>query len=388
LARLRARSPVPAGGRHEPRPTTHTNRQAVAVIGAGYVGLPRARTLAHFGHHVVRPSAEQSKLRPWRRRAACDCGGRPESWWPRRSRGQSPFHPTRRSTRWPALRLCSCACRHPRAPTARPTLSYVESAGEEEIARRSVGGPERSLSTSRPLPVGSANMVEQVIGRPIHQRRLHPDSCGRARRCSTASKPGPDRGGRGRRAGGGQGRRAVSSSTRAPLIVTDATTSETIKYASNAFRHQAQFCNALAGLCRGGGSRRPRRAARPRLRQAASGSSSPPRAGMGWLVPPQGHQGAAAHRERGRLRLLTAGREPSPPTTSSCRGWRPKSRRPAAVSADGATIAVWGLTFKANTTTAATHRACRSPIAWPTWEATVQAFRPHGRRRDRRPRPA
>ena len=40
------------------------------------------------------------------------------------------------------------------------------------------------------------------------------------------------------------------SSTRAPLIVTDATTSETIKYASNAFlATKLSFVNALAGLC-------------------------------------------------------------------------------------------------------------------------------------------
>ncbi len=33
--------------------TDPTDRHTVAVIGAGYVGLPTAATLAHFGHHVV-----------------------------------------------------------------------------------------------------------------------------------------------------------------------------------------------------------------------------------------------------------------------------------------------------------------------------------------------
>ncbi len=36
--------------------------QTVAVIGAGYVGLPTAATLANFGHHVVLAEREPSKL--------------------------------------------------------------------------------------------------------------------------------------------------------------------------------------------------------------------------------------------------------------------------------------------------------------------------------------
>ncbi|HEY5384044.1 MAG TPA: NAD(P)-binding domain-containing protein, partial [Acidimicrobiales bacterium] len=34
----------------------------VAVIGAGYVGLPTAATLAHFGHHVVLAERDRSRL--------------------------------------------------------------------------------------------------------------------------------------------------------------------------------------------------------------------------------------------------------------------------------------------------------------------------------------
>jgi len=42
--------------------TGYEKRHRVAVIGAGYVGLPTAATLAHFGHHVVLAERDPSRL--------------------------------------------------------------------------------------------------------------------------------------------------------------------------------------------------------------------------------------------------------------------------------------------------------------------------------------
>ncbi|MDR3649821.1 MAG: NAD(P)-binding domain-containing protein, partial [Acidimicrobiales bacterium] len=41
---------------------SRTTPHAVAVIGAGYVGLPTAATLAHFGHTVVLAERERIRL--------------------------------------------------------------------------------------------------------------------------------------------------------------------------------------------------------------------------------------------------------------------------------------------------------------------------------------
>ncbi len=53
LARLGPGSPRTDGGGMSHSGSGHEKRHRVAVIGAGYVGLPTAATLAHFGHHVV-----------------------------------------------------------------------------------------------------------------------------------------------------------------------------------------------------------------------------------------------------------------------------------------------------------------------------------------------
>src|SRR5580700_8903626 len=51
------------------RTNTNKNKRAtdpasrnVAVIGAGYVGLPTAATLAHFGHRVVLAERDETRL--------------------------------------------------------------------------------------------------------------------------------------------------------------------------------------------------------------------------------------------------------------------------------------------------------------------------------------
>ena len=107
------------------------------------------------------------------------------------------------------------------------------------------------------MPVGSANMVEQVIGRPDIRVVSNPEFL----REGTAVRDSlnPDRlvvGADDARAAAKVG--DLFSSTGAPLIVTDATTSETIKYASNAFlATKLSFVNAVAGLCEEVGRRRP-----------------------------------------------------------------------------------------------------------------------------------
>ena len=96
--------------------------------------------------------------------------------------------------------------------------------------------------------------------------------------------------------------------TGAPLIVTDATTSETIKYASNAFlATKLSFVNALAGLCEEVGAD---------VRDVLLGLGYDKRIGFEFLRPGPGWGGSCLPKDtrallhiaaRGRLRLLAPG---------------------------------------------------------------------------------
>ena len=187
------------------------------------------------------------------------------------------------------------------------------------------------------VPVGSAD--HRRAGHRSHRRRASspiPSSCARAPPCATASTPTASSSARDDRAGGGQGGRSCSRRPGRRSIVTDATTSETIKYASNAFlATKLSFVNALAGLCEEVGADARDVLLGLGLRQAHRLRVPAPGPGLGRFVPAQGHPGPAAHRRGGGLRLLAAGRGHRRPTTSSCRGWWPRWRRPAAGRLDG-----------------------------------------------------
>ena len=180
------------------------------------------------------------------------------------------------------------------------------------------------------------------------------------------------------------------SSTGAPLIVTDATTSETIKYASNAFlATKLSFVNALAGLCEEVGAD---------ARDVLLGLGYDKRIGFEFLRPGPGWGGSCLPKD-------TAGpaahRRARPATTSRCCAGAIASndeqlaRVVAKVEAAcgrlgrrGDASPCWGLTFKANTDDrrdSPSLQITRPPAS--SSGATVQAFDPtvdaDGRRRPR-----
>ncbi len=166
------------------------------------------------------------------------------------------------------------------------------------------------------------------------------------------------------------------SSTRAPLIVTDATTSETIKYASNAFlATKLSFVNALAGLCEEVGAD---------ARDVLLGLGYDKRIGFEFLRPGPGWGGSCLPKDTRALLHIAgeAGYDFSLLAGAIASNDEQLSRVVAKVetacggSAKGATIAVWGLTFKANTDDRRDSPSLEIAHRLSHLGATVQAFDP------------
>ena len=214
----------------------------------------------------------------------------------------------------------------PQGADGSADLSYVESAAKEIGPHLEPGAIVVNKST---VPVGSATMVEQVIGRADIRVVSNPEFLREG--TAVGDSLHPDRIVVG--AADAQSAAMVGdlfASTGAPLIVTDATTSETIKYASNAFlATKLSFVNALAGLCEEVGAD---------VRDVLLGLGYDKRIGFEFLRPGPGWGGsclpkdtrALLHiaREAGYDFSLLAGAIASP-TTSNWPGWCPRWSTPA-----------------------------------------------------------
>src|SRR6185437_9934212 len=224
-------------------------------------------------------------------------------------------------------------------------LSFVEAAAKEIAAHLKTGAIVVNKST---VPVGSATVVDQLIGRSDIRVVSNPEFLREGTAVPDSLRP--DRivvGAADTAAAAKVGE--LFSSTGAPLIVTDTTTSETIKYASNAFlATKLSFVNALAGLCEEVGAD---------ARDVLLGLGYDKRIGFEFLRPGPGWGGSClpkdtrallyTAREAGYDFSLLAGAIASNDEQLE----RVVSKVVAACggSLDGVDVAVWGLTFKANT---------------------------------------
>ena len=136
---------------------------------------------------------------------------------------------------------------------------------------------------------------------------------------------------------------------RAPILITDASSAETIKYASNAFlATKISFINAIANLCE---------AVNADVREVALGMGYDPRIGFEFLHPGPGYGGSCFPKDTAAL-VHTA--DVAGYDFSLLRGVIEvnrhqheriieKLRDAAGGSLRDVSVGVWGLTFKANT---------------------------------------
>jgi UDPglucose 6-dehydrogenase len=319
--------------------------RVVAVIGAGYVGLPTAATLAHFGHTVVLAERDEAKL------ALLRSGRMPiveadldDLVSHAVTEGRLAFTDSAVEAVGGADFVFLCVPTPQRADGSAD-VSYVEEAAKEIAGNLRRGAIVVNKST---VPVGSATLVDQMIGRSDVRVVSNPEFL----REGTAvhDSLNPDRivvGADDPAAAAAVGE--LFSATGAPLIVTDTTTSETIKYASNAFlATKLSFVNALAGLCEEVGAD---------ARDVLLGLGYDKRIGFEFLRPGPGWGGSCLPKDtRALLHIagsagydfsLLAGTIASndEQLTRVVR----KVQTAAGGTLDGVSVGVWGLTFKANT---------------------------------------
>ena len=260
----------------------------------------------------------------------------------------------------------------PQGADGSADLSFVQNAAKDISSHLKPGAVVVNKST---VPVGSATMVEQVIGRPDISVVSNPEFLREG--TAVLDSLSPDRivvGADDTRAAAEVGE--LFASTGAPLIVTDATTSETIKYASNAFlATKLSFVNALAGLCEEVGAD---------ARDVLLGLGYDKRIGFEFLRPGPGWGGsclpkdtqALLHiaREAGYDFSLLAGAIAS--NEEQLTRVLGKVEAACGGSLSGKTVAAWGLTFKANTDDRRDSPSIQITSRLVSMGATVRAFDP------------
>jgi UDPglucose 6-dehydrogenase len=317
----------------------------IAVIGAGYVGVTTAACLAHLDHEVRCTDVQRERVA-----RLCDGDvpiveeGLSELVHEGLASGRLSFSTDNPSAVRDAGYTFLCVPT-PQGDDGRADISYIE------VAAREIGPhlPSESVVINKStVPVGSTKVVERALGRsdvavvsnPEFLREgsavhdfLHPDRIViGADDESTAIKVS-----------------GLFLRISAPLVVTDPATAETIKYAANAFlATKVSFVNAVASLCEAVGAD---------IRQVVLGMGSDHRIGSEFLRPGPGWGGSCFPKD---TRALVRIAEDAGYDFSLLKGViavneeqyarvAAKAARLAGGSLQGATVALWGLTFKART---------------------------------------
>jgi UDPglucose 6-dehydrogenase len=233
----------------------------------------------------------------------------------------------------------------PGRPDGTADVSALESVATEigpHLSREAV------VVNKSTVPVGSTLLVEQLLGRSDVAVVSNPEFLREGSAIHDSLHPdrivvGADDQGAAARVG------ALFASTHAPLIVTDAATAETIKYASNAFlATKLSFVNAVSGLCERVGAD---------IRDVLLGMGYDQRIGFDYLRPGPGWGGSCLPKDTQALLHMAEGAGCDFPLLREVIGTNDAQRQSVlekVSEALGGTVAgkvvgVWGLTFKAGT---------------------------------------
>ncbi|HEX2850724.1 MAG TPA: UDP-glucose/GDP-mannose dehydrogenase family protein [Acidimicrobiales bacterium] len=319
----------------------------IAVIGTGYVGLTTGAYLAHLGHQVVCADVVPEKV------DALNRGDVPILEDGLDELVREGLDGARLSFVLGAARAVEAAEAEfvflcvptPQGDDGSADLSYIEAAA------RDIGPVLRSRSiviNKSTVPVGSTLVVERALGRGDVAVVSNPEFLREGSAVFDCLNPD-------RIVIGSEDQAAairvasLFSEIKAPVIVTDPASAETIKYASNAFlATKVSFVNAVANLCEAVGAD---------VRDVIVGMGYDRRIGFEFLKPGPGWGGSCFPKD---TRALVRIAEDNGYDFSLLKGVIDvndeqfervvdKIERAVGGSLVGARVAVWGLTFKART---------------------------------------
>jgi UDP-glucose 6-dehydrogenase len=304
--------------------TTHR----IAVVGTGYVGLTTGAYLAHLGHSVVCADVVAEKVARLNRgdvpileagldelvREGLDA-----------ERLSFVVGAAEAATGAEFVFLC---VQTPQGEDGSADLTYIREAAAQI-------GPvldtETIVINKSTVPVGSTRVVEEALGRDDIFVVSNPEFLREGSAVHDCLNPdriviGADDQAAAMRVA------ALFESLKAPLVVTDPASAETIKYASNAFlATKVSFVNALANVCEAVGAD---------VREVVLGMGYDKRIGFEFLKPGPGWGGSCFHPDEtvlvqrdGVTRLLTLAEvlaevERVGPDGWSALSWSPHEARP------------------------------------------------------------
>ena len=317
----------------------------IAIIGTGYVGLTTGACFAHLGHDVVCADIDPGRIE-------------------RLSRGVLPIYEPGlqeiveagiasgrlRFVVGAAAAAADCEFAYlcvqtPQGDDGSADLTYLQAAAAEIAKILPANAVVVNKST---VPVGSTKVVERVLGRHDVAVVSNPEFLREGSAVSDFLKPD-------RVVIGSDDLNAATrvadlySETSAHLIVTDPASAETIKYAANAFlATKISFVNAVAAVCEAVGAD---------VNDVVLGIGYDKRIGHEFLKPGPGWGGSCFPKDtRAMVKIAeNAGYDfnllKGVVVVNDEQRERMVTKVETAVGGnlDGAVVAAWGLTFKANT---------------------------------------
>lgn len=345
---------------------------SIAVIGTGYVGLTTGAVLAHFGHHVTCADLDSAKVA-------------------RLNRGELPIvEPDLDTLVHDGLASCRLrfvdsatkaveevefvflAVQTPQGDDGSADLRFVETAAAQISPVLRPGTVVINKST---VPVGATELVAGALGRYDIPVVSNPEFLREG--SAVADSLHPDR------VVVGAENRAVAQRvadlfaiTRAPQMLTDPRSAETIKYASNAYlAARITFVNAVASLCDAVGAN---------VIEVTRGMGMDSRIGSRTLAPGPGFGGSCFPKDTNALLHIAAEggydfrllREVIAVNNQQFDLVTEKVRVAVGGDLERRRVAVWGLTYKANTDDRRSSPAIEVVDRLRTEGASVRAYDP------------